>query len=66
MPGLGTLDHSLLPNEKSLPIPNSILAVRLLPMMETVLQRKDTLSEILIMIDSDTLAFSSCLFTSFP
>lgn len=35
-------------------------------MMETVLQRKDTLSEILIMIDSDTLAFSSCLFTSFP
>lgn len=66
MPGLGTFDHSLLPNEKSLPNPNLILAVRLVPMMGTVLQRKDTVSEILIMIDSDTLAFSNCLFTSSP
>lgn len=66
MSELGTLDRLLLPNENSLPHFNLIPAVRLLPMMRTVLHGKDTLSEIIIMIDSDTPAFSNYLATSSP
>lgn len=66
MPELGTWIVHFFQMRKSFPNPNLIPAVRLLPTMEIVSQRKVTLSEILIMIDSDTPAFSKLSGHLFP